>query len=212
MQGALAVIAKSPVPGRVKTRLCPPCTPTEAARLAEAALRDTLAAALACRCGRRFLVLDGEPGTWADPAFEVIAQRGGTLDERLAAAFEDTGGPTVLIGMDTPQVSPGLLEDALGALGSDDTDAVLGPAVDGGYWAIGLRRPDPGVFLGVPMSTPVTADAQLERLRALELRVRILPRLRDVDLIEDAEAAAMEASDSRFAAAVRSLSIPVGAA
>jgi uncharacterized protein len=211
MQGALAVIAKAPVPGRVKTRLCPPCTPAEAARLAEAALRDTLAAVLACSCRRRFLVLDGEPGEWADPAFELIPQRGETLDQRLAAAFEDTGGPTVLIGMDTPQVDPALLEEALGALTASGTDAVLGPALDGGYWAIGLRRADPRVFLGVPMSTAATADAQLDRLEALGLRVRVLPELRDIDLIEDAREAAREEGETRFAATFRSLAVPASA-
>src|ERR687891_127503 len=102
MRGSIAVIAKSPQPGRVKTRLCPPCSPGEAAELAEAAPRDTLAAVLATACDRRLLVLDGEPGAWADPRFELVPQRGETLDERLAAAFEDAGGPTLLIGMDTP--------------------------------------------------------------------------------------------------------------
>ena len=89
---ALLVIAKEPVPGRVKTRLTPPCTPEQAAALARAALEDTLAAALAVdREIRRVLVLDGEPGTWAPDGFELIAQRGEGLAERLAAAFEDAG-------------------------------------------------------------------------------------------------------------------------
>ncbi|MGA9372264.1 MAG: TIGR04282 family arsenosugar biosynthesis glycosyltransferase, partial [Solirubrobacterales bacterium] len=190
MRASLAVIAKSPAPGRVKTRLCPPCSPGEAARLAEAALRDTLAAVLATRCARRLLVLDGEPGRWVDPAFEVISQRGDTLDERLAAAFDDVGGPALLIGMDTPQVTPALLRTGLRALATRGTDAVLGPALDGGYWAIGLRQPDRRAFLGVPMSTSETGGAQLGRLTSLGLRVRLLPELRDVDRIEDARAAA----------------------
>ena len=211
MRSSLAVIAKSPLPGQVKTRLCPPCSPSQAAELAEAALRDTLAAVLATSCDRRLLVLDGEPGDWADPAFEVIAQRGETLDERLAAAFEDAGGPTLLIGMDTPQVTPRLLEDGLRALSAPDADAVLGPALDGGYWAIGLRRPDPLAFLGVPMSTARTGQAQLARLRSLRLRVRLLPTLRDVDLFEDARAAAEAGRGTRFEAAFLSLAIPAAA-
>jgi len=208
MRAALAVIAKSPQAGRVKTRLCPPCTPDEAAGLAEAALRDTLAAVLATRCARRLLVLDGDPAGWAVPGFELIPQRGETLDERLAAAFEDAGGPTLLIGMDTPQVTPGLLRDGLRALAAPGTDAVLGPALDGGYWAIGLSRPDARAFLGVPMSTSRTGDAQLERLDSLGLRVRLLPALRDVDEIEDARAAARSGPGTRFEAAFRSLPIP----
>ena len=211
MQGSLAVIAKAPSPGRVKTRLCPPCTPGEAASLAEAALRDTLAAMLETPCDRRLLVLDGEPGRWADPRFELIPQRGRTLDERLAAAFEDAGGPTLLVGMDTPQVTPGLLAGGLRALGEPRTDAVLGPASDGGYWAIGLRRPDPQAFLGVPMSTARTGQAQLARLRGLGLRVRLLTELRDVDRFDDARAAAELGRGTRFEAAFRSLAIPVPA-
>jgi hypothetical protein len=207
MQGALAVIAKAPVPGRVKTRLCPPCTPSEAADLAEAALRDTLEAVLAAPCRRRLLILDGDADGWVDSDFEVLRQRGGTLDERLAAAFEDAGGPTLLIGMDTPQVTPDLLAAGLAALDDAEVDAVLGPAVDGGYWAIGLGRPDPRAFLGVPMSKPWTGEAQRGRLRALGLRVRTLPALRDVDVIEDARAAAEASAETKFAAAFRSLSI-----
>jgi rSAM/selenodomain-associated transferase 1 len=211
MRGSIAVIAKSPQPGRVKTRLCPPCSPSEAAELAEAALRDTLAAVVATTCDRRLLILDGEPGAWADSTFELVAQRGETLDERLAAAFEDAGGPTLLIGMDTPQVTPGLLDHGLRALSTPGTDAVLGFALDGGYWAIGLRRPDPRVFLGVPMSTARTGRAQLSRLRGLGLCVRFLPALRDVDLIPDARAAAEASAGTRFAAAFRALAIPAAA-
>ena len=85
-------------------------------------------------------------------------------------------------------------------------DAVLGPALDGGYWAIGLKEPDMRVFDGVPMSTPHTGSAQLVRLRALGLRTAALPALRDVDTIEDARRVAREAPATRFARAVRELS------
>jgi uncharacterized protein len=197
---ALVVVAKSPRPGRSKTRLCPPCTPGEAAALAEAALVDTLAAAGRSRTGRRILLLEGNPGPWLPPGFEIIPQRGGGLDERLAAGVEDVGESAVLVGMDTPQVTPGLLDRALAALEEPETDAVLGPAEDGGYWAIGLRRPDPRTIAGVPMSTPFTWAAQRARLQRLGLRVRDLPVLRDADGIEDAVAVARAAPGSRFAA------------
>ena len=121
---------------------------------------------------------------------------------RLAAAFADVGCPALLIGMDTPQVSSALLATACARLASGDVDAVLGPAVDGGWWAIGLRRADDGVFLGVPMSTEQTLHAQRARLRERSLRVAELPTLRDVDLAEDALAVAREMPGSRFAAAV----------
>ena len=202
MRVSLLVLAKAPAPGRSKTRLCPPCTPTEAAHLAEAALRDTLEAVVATPAYRHLLVLDGDPGDFVPDGFEVVSQRGDGLDERLAAAFADAGGPAVLVGMDTPQLTPALLVDAVRSLEAGSTDALLGPAVDGGYWAVGLREPDPTVFLGVPMSTPGTLAAQWERLVALGREVGRLPMLRDVDVIDDAWAVAEEAPGSRFAAAL----------
>jgi hypothetical protein len=202
MSAALVVIAKAPEPGRSKTRLCPPCSFEEAARLAEAALADTLEAVAATRVARRVVVLDGQPGPWLPRGTEVIPQRGDGLDERLVAAFEDVGGPALLIGMDTPQVTPGLLEHALAGLAHPAAHAVLGDAEDGGYWAIGLRRSDPAVFVGVPMSTSRTAAGQRLRMRALGLQVGSLPRLRDVDRIEDAYAVASTIPGSGFARAV----------
>src|SRR4029453_10639579 len=89
VSATLIVIAKAPVPGRVKTRLCPPCTPAQAAALAEASLRDTLAAAARCGASRRVVALDGAPGSWLPDGFEVIPQRGSGLAERLSAAFAD---------------------------------------------------------------------------------------------------------------------------
>jgi glycosyltransferase A (GT-A) superfamily protein (DUF2064 family) len=136
---ALLVIAKSPVAGKVKTRLCPPCTPEQAAALARAALRDTLAAANATHAGRRVVVLDGRPGPWLEPGFEVIPQRGDGLAERLAAAFEDVGEPAFLVGMDTPQVTSSLLNAGLSAV--QNGDSAFGAAPDGGYWASACARP-----------------------------------------------------------------------
>ena len=112
---ALAVICKSPVPGRVKTRLTPPCTPAEAAALAEAALRDTFAAVRATHAVRRIAVLDGAPGPWLGPGIEVVPQGPGGLDARLAAGFAAVGGPLFLVGMDTPQLTPALLTAGLRA-------------------------------------------------------------------------------------------------
>jgi rSAM/selenodomain-associated transferase 1 len=200
----LLVIAKAPVPGRVKTRLCPPCTPAEAAELAAAALADTLAAAARSRrASRRVLVLDGEAGSWVPRGFAVVAQRGSGLAERLAAAFADVAGPAFLVGMDTPQVTPALLDAGLAAL--TRADAVLGPALDGGYWGIGLRRPDPDVFRDVPMSVPATAAVQRRRLAELGLRTAALPPLRDVDTIEDARIVAALQSAGRFPRALAAL-------
>ncbi|MFE2326145.1 DUF2064 domain-containing protein [Streptomyces sp. NPDC059385] len=200
---SLLVIAKEPVPGRVKTRLTPPFTPRQAARLAEAALADTLAAVAATPAERHVLVLDGAPGPWLPPGFEVVPQSGGGLDERLAAAFAACAGPALLIGMDTPQVTPELLAPALAF---DAYDAWFGPAADGGFWALGLAAPDPALLLGVPMSVPETGTVQYERLCGAGLRVGLLPRLRDVDTAADAAEVAALVPAGRFAERHRQLS------
>ncbi|MGW2565202.1 TIGR04282 family arsenosugar biosynthesis glycosyltransferase [Streptomyces sp. NPDC001537] len=188
----LLVIAKEPRPGRVKTRLTPPFTPREAAALAEAALADTLDTVARTPADRRVLVLEGEPGPWLPPGFELVRQCPGGLDERLAAAFAHCTGPALLIGMDTPQVTPELL-----TVDFADCDAYFGPAEDGGFWALGLADPDPSLLLGVPMSTPRTGAVQRARLAGL--RVRDLPRLRDVDTAYDAELVARTTPTGRFA-------------
>ena len=192
----LAVIAKAPVAGKVKTRLCPPCTPQQAATLAEAALRDTLAAMAAIAGPRRAVILDGAAGAWITDE-HVIPQRGRGLDERLAAAFADLGGAALIVGMDTPQVTPGQLHRALVALDRDG--AVLGPASDGGYWCIGLSEPDPRLLHGVPMSVTHTLAAQRRRLRAHGVHFSEVDELLDVDTIEDARAVAGSAPDTQFA-------------
>lgn len=205
----IVIIAKEPVAGRVKTRLTPSYSPAQAAGLAEAALADTLLAAARTAAVQRVLALDGLPGHWLPAGFVVIPQRGGGLDERLAAAFDDSyrlrPEPMILIGMDTPQVSTDLLLAA--ARGLAECDAVFGPATDGGFWLLGLRRPDPGLLLGVPMSQPHTGHAQLERLSRAGLSVRHLPELTDVDTAADAARVAAQAPGSRFARALRRLPV-----
>ncbi|MFJ5708389.1 DUF2064 domain-containing protein [Streptomyces sp. NPDC093105] len=193
----LLVIAKQPLPGRVKTRLTPPFTPEEAASLAEAALTDTLATAVRVPAARHVLVLEGEPGPWVPPRFQVVPQVAGGLDVRLAAAFAACDGPALLVGMDTPQISPEVLAPALCW---DAHDAWFGAAADGGFWALGLAAPDPALLLGVPMSRPDTGAVQHARLRAAGLRIGSLPVLRDVDTARDARYVAAEAPWTRFAA------------
>ncbi|WP_330174667.1 DUF2064 domain-containing protein [Streptomyces sp. NBC_01498] len=209
------VIAKEPVPGRVKTRLTPPFSPTEAALLAEAALADTLRTVLALPARRRVLVLEGRPGRWLPPGIEVLPQCAGGLDERIAAAFESCAGPTLLVGMDTPQLTPDLLAPALAPApaGHPRPDAWFGPADDGGFWALGLAAPEsapPDLIRGVPMSVPGTGAVQRRRLVDAGLGVYDLPPLRDVDSAADAAYVAALAPDGLFAATHRRLT-PVGA-
>jgi glycosyltransferase A (GT-A) superfamily protein (DUF2064 family)/SAM-dependent methyltransferase len=181
----VVILAKEPKPGRVKTRLQSRFTAHEAAQLAAAALRDTQRAVRASRIHRRILCWDGDPSDFAD-GFDVVPQRTGTLNDRLAGAFDDLGqfGPVrvLLIGMDTPQISGALLDADW-----EDCDAVIGLSEDGGFWAIGLRTTDAArVFAGIEMSTPRTGSAQLARLLNLGRSVKLLPPLRDIDEPSDA--------------------------
>ncbi len=196
------MVAKEPVPGRVKTRLCPPCTPEEAAALAEAALADTLAACCGAGADRVVVALDGRPGPWVPPGVAVVDQGLGAFDQRLARAWGHVVGPALQIGMDTPQVTPARLDEALEALVVPGTDAVLGPAQDGGWWALGMAAPDPSLLLGVPTSRVDTGRLQLQRLLSAGRRTRLLAVLQDVDTWTDALAVAAMTAGSRFARVV----------
>lgn len=201
----ILVLAKTPRRGAVKTRLIPRYGANGAAFLASAALQDTLCAVENSRVLRRFLVLDGSLDFPVPDGITVIAQTDGTLDQRIAAALSTISGPALLIGMDTPQVTPDLLEIDTR---DRDTTAWLGLAADGGWWALGLRHPArdaAGVCLGVPMSTSGTGRHQWQRLTSAGLKVAILPTLRDVDEPDDVPTVAALAPASAFASAVRRL-------
>ena len=216
---ALLVLAKAPVPGLAKTRLCPPADPESAARIAAAALLDTLDTVRAV------------PGTvptvaWAGSLDRAVCrvevsralrglvryeQRGATLGERIAAAHADVaaghpGLPVLQIGMDTPQLRPAELAESLAPLrAARGPDAVLGPAADGGWWALGLRDPRAAAtIVDVPTSQPDTGERTLRALRSAGLTVTLLPERRDVDTAEDALAVAADCPDSRFGRAVTS--------
>ncbi|HKS99130.1 MAG TPA: DUF2064 domain-containing protein [Rugosimonospora sp.] len=206
----LLVIAKAPEPGRVKTRLCPPCTPQQAADIAAAALSDTLTAAGATPAVRHTVVLSGRypvPRGWL-----TVTQRGDGLAHRLANGFTDTALPRVgslLVGMDTPHLTPALLDEV--AAGLREADAVLAPAEDGGWWALALRDPHHADALRpVPMSTPHTAQWTVDALRARGLRLGYGPVLRDVDTAADALTVAATCAPGAFTHAVRAHLAPAG--
>jgi glycosyltransferase A (GT-A) superfamily protein (DUF2064 family) len=200
----IVVLAKSPAAGRSKTRLAPAYGFEGAAALAAASLADTLAAVAASAATRRLLVLDGAPVPAVPAGFAVVPQVAGGHARRIAAALALADGPALLVGMDTPQVTPELLAVDLTAR----ADAWLGPAWDGGWWALGLRDPRRfagRVVSGVPMSTARTGEVQRRRLLQAGLVVVDLPPLRDVDEPADAEAVAAGFPATRFAAALAAL-------
>lgn len=205
------VMARAPVPGRAKTRLALATGDDVAADLAAAALLDTIAAVAALPGARGHLALAGDLPTAsrgpelvaAVAGWRVTTQRGASLGDRLVAAHLDAGhGPVVQVGMDTPQLTPQLLAGVLDDLVGHD--ACLGPALDGGWWA--LARHDPAVaapLARVAMSTPSTYDDTRAALVDAGHRVSSATPLGDVDTVEDAAEVARLAPDTRFAAAFR---------
>ncbi|WP_394770522.1 DUF2064 domain-containing protein [Lacisediminihabitans sp.] len=194
----LILIAKECLPGKVKTRLHPPLTLEQAATLAAASLADTLAAVAGLPATRRILAFEGNHLPLGSESYEVIHQVSGELDVRLGAIFDQCSGPTVLIGMDTPQLEQRMLQPVFEDW-PDDVDAWLGFANDGGYWTLALADPRGDLIRGVPMSRDDTGALQLARLSDAGLRVRLLPELVDVDTIADAHAVAEIAPNGSFA-------------
>ena len=225
------VMAKAPEPGLVKTRLTPPLSARQAAELAAAALLDTLDAVedmtneapgpVARVVALQGVLVRAVGGSQiagririrqadAAPGWLRIPQRGSTFADRLVLAHADAAGrgQILQIGMDTPQVTADLLGGAAATLNSPDVDAVLGPATDGGWWAIGLRDARMARALcDVPMSTPDTAELTLRALAADDVRVALLPVLTDVDTAADALLVAGQAPGTRFARQFRALTV-----
>lgn len=182
----IVVMAKECLPGRVKTRLHPPLTLEDAARVAAASLADTLDAVAATGLPA---VVCAQGDVRVPAGFRSIAQVPGKLDERIAAALDECRGRVLLIGMDTPQVDARMLR-ALADDWTGDVDARFGPAADGGFWLLGLDaigperlggRPRGDLVRGVPMSSPETGHVQRARLIDAGLRVADAPTLTDVD-------------------------------
>jgi glycosyltransferase A (GT-A) superfamily protein (DUF2064 family) len=212
----LLVVAKAPVPGFAKTRLCPPASGPQAAEIAAASLLDTLEAVLTTPGAIPIVAMTGDLANAARSgeisrmlrATTILAQHGRDFATRLANAHADTsalhsGLPVVQIGMDTPQVTAEILAAAVKSLVHGDGDAVLGPAEDGGWWALGLRDPRQARALSeVPMSRDDTGELTLRALAANGLKVRPLTVLSDVDTMTDADRVAKLKPGGRFATAV----------
>jgi rSAM/selenodomain-associated transferase 1 len=195
---ALAVMTKAPRPGRVKTRLIPPLTPNEAAALNACFLRDTTTAISSAIVsgkvsGRKaggvaVYTPVGWEGAYADllpPDFDLIPQRGGSFGERLWFAVEDLfkcGFDAVcLIDSDSPTVSAATFAHAMEILRSSREHIVLGPSDDGGYYLIGLKKPQREMFEGIDWSTERVLEQTKARAKEIGLAVKLLPMCYDVD-------------------------------
>jgi glycosyltransferase A (GT-A) superfamily protein (DUF2064 family) len=152
-----------------------------------APLRDTLGAVLAAPVARRVLAIDGPAAERLPAGFELMAQRGGDFGDRLAGALADAHAlaalPLLLVRAEALNMSPDVLVDAARSLLSGEADAAFGPASDGGFWLLGLRRPDRSLVAGIPGTAAGSAPAAsagrvlLDRLASAGLRVALAPRL-----------------------------------
>ena len=198
---ALVIFAKAPIPGEVKTRLCPPLTPDEAATLHGSFVLDMLERSktavaklklpfdryLACMPSSTlvfFKIMEERQSV------KLIDQIGNDLGARMQHTFETMFGKgyerVFIVGTDVPSLPLDHYTQALALL--EKNDLVLGPALDGGYYLIGLKRMVPDLFVGVLWSTEQVLEMTQEKATKLGLKTALLPPWRDVDTIEDLQA------------------------
>jgi rSAM/selenodomain-associated transferase 1 len=201
MSNVLVIFAKAPIEGQVKTRLCPPLTPAQAAELARCFLIDTVERACTLRDVQVYIAFtptDSEPYFRQTLPFPVryIAQRGSSLGERELNIFSDLlesgASRVVLIGSDIPTLSPSHLQEAFSQLENAQCDAVFGPSSDGGYYLVGMREVHKELFENIPWSTPTVMAETLAQARKHNLNAVLVPAWYDVD---DHEALSQLAND-----------------
>jgi rSAM/selenodomain-associated transferase 1 len=187
----LVLFARRPEPGRAKTRLSPALPETLTAALYRGLVADALACIGGAGAESRSVAWDAPPGT-SPPlplpnGVEEVLQIGADLGERLAwtfaGALERAGDVALVVGADTPGLTPAGIAAAFRALTGHDV--VLGPAEDGGYWCIGLARPAPGLFRDVPWSSERVLDTTRERAAREGLTLALTDALADLDTPAD---------------------------
>ena len=197
-QAALVIFAKAPIPGEVKTRLCPPLTPDEAATLHGSFILDMLERTkfavaklqlpfhryLACAPSSElvfFKIMEERQGV------RLLDQVGEDLGQRMHRTFVDLFAKdytqVILVGTDVPTLPLSVYQDALTLLGK--SDVVLGPALDGGYYLIGLTKPAEQLFTEIPWSTDQVLAVTQQKAKTLGLSFGLTTAWRDVDTIAD---------------------------
>jgi len=191
---ALAIMAKAPVPGTVKTRLVPPLTSEQAAELYRALLLDHLAHLKNLENAALYLAYapDEEATIFRElggGAYHYIAQKGEDLGERMKNVFADLWRfghrNAVVIGSDLPALPLQILNDAFTRLSRRKTQVVLGPSEDGGYYLIGMKQPVPELFDNMTWSHERVLAETTDRLNALGRSYDLLPSWFDLDRVED---------------------------
>lgn len=190
---ALIIFAKAPIPGQVKTRLCPPLSPDEAASLHGSIVLDMLERSRGLSSMDRFVACFPSPAHVFFKILEerhgvrLLAQTGDDLGARMANALADVFAQgyrrVLVIGTDLPTLPGSVFGEALALL--DIHDVVLGPAQDGGYYLIGLRKPAPELFADIPWSTDRVLALTQTKAAAAGLKTALLPVRRDIDTLDD---------------------------
>lgn len=197
-------MAKAPVAGRVKTRLCPPLSPHEAAGLARCFLLDKIHQVRMLEGAAPVIAYAPEDsrdlfGRLA-PGFLLLPQQGADLGARLTCGLElllaAGHGGALAIDSDTPTLPVAFLQQAVDLLADPAADVVVGPTEDGGYYLIGLRAPQPGLFVEMPWSTSDVLSETIRRARRLGLRLTQLPAWHDVDTPRDLDRLRAELGES----------------
>jgi rSAM/selenodomain-associated transferase 1 len=187
---ALAILAKAPVPGTVKTRLIPALGADGATALHARLIERTVETACAAAIGPLTLWVTPAP---PDAYFTALASRcpialaaqpDGDLGARMLAACQAAAGPAIVVGTDCPALTPAHLREAADVL-RGESDVVVVPAEDGGYVLIGAREPQPVLFADMTWSVDAVMAETRRRLAQHGLTWRELPPLWDVDRPED---------------------------
>ena len=192
---ALAIMAKAPMAGAVKTRLCPPLSPEDAAALYRCFLLDKITQVRSLEGARTVIAFT--PDTERDlfeelaPGVHLVEQRGNDLGSRLLNSLDELLGRghigAIALDSDTPTLPTEFLRQAIDLVLEPGIDVVLGPSDDGGYYLIGMRKIWPDLFEAMPWSTSKVLTETMRRAEALGLRVAFLPSWFDVDNPEDLE-------------------------
>jgi len=190
----LVIVAKEPVPGKVKTRLFPKFSPAVAADLYRCFLHDRIQEVSTLNGVYRAIAYTPENAretfmTLALDGFELFAQQGKHLGERLNNIFLEKlsqGYKAVsIVDSDSPDLPKSLIEESFELLLSKRADIVFGPCYDGGYYLVGMRKPHPELFRDIPWSTENVLSVTLEKARKMGLNVKLLSAWNDLDTFED---------------------------
>ena len=203
----IAVFAKQPVAGRVKTRLCPPLSTTEACQLYETALSETVvrmlqiqAQVVLCYAGRCEWFARAFPGLF------LLPQKGGDLGQRLSnasrALFAAGANPLIIVGSDSPDLPTRFINQAILAL-QDNQDVVTVPCRDGGYALIGQTGHRVELFDGIPWSSSRVSTITRMRATKAKLRYAELPVWEDLDDVDALSRLVERSHRSRTATFVR---------